>query len=619
MIYTLMILLATTGTFGLIFLISPKTIQRPFWSLSVGFLGSSLLPYTLHRSLGINLRTASSVGACIFFIATAVALFRIWRNRGDVFLKKEFLLFLGVGIFAVMLLVPFVNYTPHKWDEFSHWMTLPKQMANMNQLILRDLPSTWTQNYTTGWTLLNAFPDLALNRPFHGSNSWILGFLLGLLTLLAIGESLERYQSKFQGNSHSLFWIAFASLIYLYGPVFSSSLLIDAPQTSAIILLFILVLDLLQEEEWTSQHYFCFSLISIVGYSLKKSFVILPVLTALYLGWILYRTKKTKKLNALLALLISLVPFSIYAWDWKNASQGVSLLWNSKTLVAGILNVHFSEFLELIKNFSIEFFIMFKSNIVRNIMIVIAIFLVYKKNFDDQIKKLLSLYWFYFFVFISGLIWIYLTGFAIYERDHLASFQRYMFYAIHPLRVIGFFVVVNYLNQVAPSWLARLYKHSFIFTLIFVLVPFIQSANTVLKVKPKWPVVESQKLVDQLLESPANPLRLQIIDQKSNGENYYQTYYNMVGWNKLAYQLNLGFAFSNSPTTPFQQKVDWPMMDQKLVLSDLIWVISDDDFIREWLDKNQIQCPKLVPYSIIPVDKTHFTCSPGLVSRHNAI
>ena len=78
----------------------------------------------------------------------------------------------------VMLLVLFVNYTPHKWDEFSHWMTLPKQMANMNQLILRDLPSTWTQNYTTGWTLLNAFPDLALNRPFHGSNSWILGFLL---------------------------------------------------------------------------------------------------------------------------------------------------------------------------------------------------------------------------------------------------------------------------------------------------------------------------------------------------------------------------------------------------------------------------------------------------------
>ena len=55
-----------------------------------------------------------------------------------------------------------------------------------------------------------------------------------------------------------------------------------------------------------------------------------------------------------------------------------------------------------------------------------------QKNFDDQIKKLLSLYWFYFFVFISGLIWIYLTGFAIYERDHLASFQRYMFYAIHP-------------------------------------------------------------------------------------------------------------------------------------------------------------------------------------------
>ncbi|WP_032112527.1 hypothetical protein [Candidatus Paracaedibacter symbiosus] len=134
-----------------------------------GFLGGMLLTYTLWLFLPYSLNIACYI---IFVIAAIGLALSIKNGEIESVLKSDYWI-------VLLLLLPFiilVQYNPGSWDEFSHWLLLPK--AFYYQLTLTPTPiECSTSDYTPLWALQAVFFQFFL---FHQILMNQLFLLLGL-------------------------------------------------------------------------------------------------------------------------------------------------------------------------------------------------------------------------------------------------------------------------------------------------------------------------------------------------------------------------------------------------------------------------------------------------------
>lgn len=111
-------------SFGAFYFLSQFTNKEndkdtPGTTIFIGFLTSMLILYVIWLIIPDRLDIACYI---LLFLSCIGAIFYFKKNNFKNFLKSEYFI-------SFLLLTPFIyllTYSPLAWDEFSHWLMVPK-------------------------------------------------------------------------------------------------------------------------------------------------------------------------------------------------------------------------------------------------------------------------------------------------------------------------------------------------------------------------------------------------------------------------------------------------------------------------------------------------------------
>jgi hypothetical protein len=605
-------LLLATGI-GQVFILVFNIKKMDHWSAIIGmgltpplvvfayWLGASL-------QLAVALVTALSVAGTLRLILTKKI------KRSDLLLSPV-LWCVVAFLFGDMVLQ--LSYKPHLWDEFTHWLVMPKQLTYYNDLVSTQFLAQEFVKYLPGLTLWHVMYELLIGVPFNESHAHVANFAFAVALLPPVNHTCNALLDlKPKSETSRNLVSGLCSIIVLFlgsgGEVFYPSALIEP--ASYIMLASILFLILNSELGLVSHRDFLvsFGLLVTGGYFLKEQFVLaVPAFVIFYLYKYIFERVSSKVLWDLVALFIpaALLIGSMIMWKKMTLGFPVVLDMSENLASADKIMSRISErsyvFLPIIgralQHFTKDFLI--------QVMCFWGLYHYYKHR--SRSWGLLVFWSVHFLGLLSVLTIYYLFGFSDYEASILASIHRYLSYHSQPLRYIGlsfFLVLVAYpkltkgrLNGILNNKLRLQFLTLFTLLLCFSISywsrfpsayrPAYYQYQELLKLDPKGSglliaqgqdhLIRQEVLQYSIGNAQATDLRSRILD---------------------------AHAYAPSPTNIWTHRYSHQEMVDLVGAKDFIWLHRQDEFIRQVFQELRSEnCP---PYEdgVLIVKKPNDPC-----------
>ncbi len=321
-------------------------------------------------------------------------------------------------------------YVPTQWDEFSHWVTYPVQLTQLQTLVSPQFYNLLTLTYPPLYPLTVAYPNLLLSLNPLETNYMIVP----LLSWIAFFAGIYPYIKKaFFGLALPLI----LSLLFLKG--LPTDLLIEWPQLHLMSLLFIVASGGFPFKK--KNEVILIVLLTVLLIYLKNSNFFLLVPISLFL----LSRKQYQSLFIIISVVLTFtVPGLMY---WKAQASFVEYPFQPRGLIELPIKEFVSEsgfiFLKMLKkmfNFLGYFEVLLS---------VILVSLSLKKKGIRILRSPIFLTLFlYFFVMFS----MYVVFFNPYEAKQIASFERYYSLILLPLCFSYIFRERKSLARPLKSW-----------------------------------------------------------------------------------------------------------------------------------------------------------------------
>ncbi len=329
--------------------------------------------------------------------------------------EPAILFFLLIGLAASLGL----SYRAREWDEFSHWLLMPRQMAVVDRFLSKQFLFDWLATYTPGWPTMALYPQLLLRGEFSEQGAW-------LAPIMSAGFFLMTFASvvRVEVQTRSAQWavLAITFLLPLGASFFKPTLLIENPGMHIFGLSILLMYEATSGRLHSRSAAIVLGLMIGVAYLLKKPFVVL-LPGVLYFFWLLKPLPDQGDGRAALkagfrttgALLL---PLLLVYLLWREATGSFVDLWS----VAGAPGA---------KNWTPDRWWaaprMFWNLIKYEPLLILSFAAsLYVGKRDPVIRKVSLAALLLFAVYFVGLGYLYIFSFGAYEGPRLVSFRRYI-------------------------------------------------------------------------------------------------------------------------------------------------------------------------------------------------
>jgi hypothetical protein len=578
-------------------------------------LGYCLIPlsvFVLHMTFGLDLRTAARVtflAACIGFL---YLLFDTRLKIKELSLHPLFTW--GIPLTIFFFIFGPTEYIPTGTDEFSHWLTMPKQMFLENALLSPNFLVKDFASYTPGWPILLIYADLVLSKAFNYSEIIYVVFFSSIVCLSAIYDYINDYFDDVIGPLHknlALVIMLIGSLVLL--KVFApKNILIETPMYHGI-LLFFLTTALLLKKEGLNSWFYLLSIVTAYCYLLKHAFLTLIIL----LPFILFFSARTDIKKTFFRALILLTPFALLYLTWKDSYSSLNIpeLFPPNPINSiDQLKIAFAERIGIFQKLPTEILNILK-RLSKPAVIGFLSFFLFRSLMS---RRMFSLILLYFFAYLASLVWMYFTGFGIYEALILASFERYMSVPLLPILLFGGLSFFKWVCIKHSTWHNSPFKK---FQNLLTYLPILCLALFLTDIKveiyknitfPVHPMIRDfGTLKKLLLEKKLDRPDLLVVAQGGKHQEFQLARFLAVGDEKYYFNLL-------TPETTFSETQDDVWRSVKTIaemiallrIPQIIWVVESDPWMNNLFQSflNEESCkPPYEQYFIVRTMNT-FEC-----------
>ncbi|MBC7742577.1 MAG: hypothetical protein H7061_10295 [Bdellovibrionaceae bacterium] len=433
----------------------------------MGLILISLTTVLLNLGLNIPIKFAYFISIGSMLVLLALTLQR--QQRKKVHFKDP----LFVVVLPIILLFYFFLFRPYSittWDEYSHWLTMPKQFILHGNLIDTGFLQKGFTSYTPAWSLYTIFASLLNDSELIIEFVIVQNLIFGLICFCAISDLLKIYFKEHSNKVISILLVlgllALKSNLLLY----PKNNLIEYPMHLMYVVIVTFTIFLINSKA-TRRHFLIFGLLIAYAYCLKHSNMTLVVFV-LMVVFALKRINKSSFKQSLKLGLILLTPYLILFLFWNlklkllgiptiatptsiDISQQMARLmgrWHLIPKAFKEMSAFFSTDFPMLRNFSLIFLGAFYLKRLKTISIIVVGYFI-----------------FYFF----ALVWMYLTAFGDYEANQLMSLSRYIMAPIFGFVLIAAIVLADGLDLFIKKYSAtrkNLYKNlTLLFYFIFII------------------------------------------------------------------------------------------------------------------------------------------------------
>lgn len=486
-----------------------------------------------------------------------------------------------------------VDHQLTRIDELTHWVLMPYQYDSAGTVRAEDLPSMTFADYTPGLPLLCVFAPVLRGNRFEAGGALAPSLVLGCLILGAIYELvLAGFQQRSDRRDTAgfpmlaLLMTAFLASVRLVGTAFPHYVLIEPSKMGMVTVLGLLALLCWRERDekkrfnWAVQ----VGLALAVVYLLKK-----PMLFAapgvFVLALCCFRRLRDGRVWLVLWLPLA-ATYGVWAWmsapfpqKWQMTAGGVDhvavllsaeagrLLGDMVVAVGGL-------FLHPTNGFFL---------LISGLLLYHARPAVSGRGW--RLGIVVAVCWLPLMLLWGLLFWMYLFVFADWERDTLASFQRYSQVFLRPaaavLLVVGLWEKGgSILRWTGPTTMRRLGRLSVL----------------VLLVLPMQPILKERGRRDPILNQSAPRFFLELkrfTEQEPtvllvtgpSVDDFYRVRFASCMNHKTRFQLSPAFHFVRAKEAAhhYSTVIDEPGMLFQLQNHDILWIQQADPWIERLL------------------------------------
>lgn len=571
---------------GLGHIISKATGLKKMWGYQAA-IGYALVPisiFILHMVLGINIKISAQITALSALLGFIHFILEIRLSIKD-FMRHPLIIW-GIPFTVIFFAFGPTNYIPTGTDEFSHWLTMPMQMFLENSLLSKEFAVKDFASYTPGWPILNIYADLVLSSQFDYSQIVYVAFFSGIVCVAALYDFLKQYLGQ---NYNSILTLSFILCLVLYKAFTPKNILIEIPMYHAILLFFITTALLLKDQ--TKNIWFIYlSILTVYSYLLKHAFLtlvpLLPLVIVLSTRWNLK--------NLFLRFLVLVCPVVIFflIWNISYKSLQVPDLFPPVPIKSlQELRLLLSERSEIFSNLPHQLLRVWN----RLSFIPQLALLVFFIGHSFIERRLFYLIFSYFCIYLLSLLWMYLTGFGLYEALILASFERYLSI---PLAVILFFGSLNLIylffkhilrkvdltffqnlnHDISQVWLSL--TCGLLICVLMILKPYKD-----LKIDPHSMLLDFSSFQKFISEKNFESPNVLIISQGSVNLEYQIGRFLSIGSDKYLFRIiHDGTSFSYVKENVWQTVLTPSKMKDLILSADVVWLVKSDLWMDEILN-----------------------------------
>ncbi len=541
----------------------------------LGFLAIPILLFVLNVGLGLGLTLSARI---IFAAAIVFLAIDCLRNRpsGKALLHPCFVLPLLIGSLVEL---GNLGYTARHWDEFSHWLLMPKQMTTYNQALSDLFPFQTLATYSPGWSLWIAYPTLVLGSEFSERFAFLAAFIsavavFGLFFDLLKYKMLEGgYELK---RAVSFSWLfSFIIILPFHKYAFALSTLIEPALIHLTVALLLLSFPDQERSISRVQSWVFVTVALTAGYLFKKPFAVFFI-TGLLSYLCLNSRRESKKKSRLVVEMLLLIIFPVAAatlWSHvcSNYAEHFSLpvevsKWQRLQERSSIIPMMFEKLLQ-----QKQLYVMVLAG---------AVAFFYRPRFRPviMVSSVTAI------VFFVGLAWTYIFLFNPIEGLELASFNRYANTVFVPCMMTALAGLVwvgtsngKFIRLVHAKFSVKVSMVILLVTLVCFFASFVPGLS-----QPASPIgLRAQRVSEEVKNRNLPAVKIHLIDQGGNGLSNYQARFWSFDKERVWYTLPER-RWSYGPTMSDQWVVVVPdgMLEQEVLNADMLWIEKSDDWLE---------------------------------------
>ncbi len=596
---------------------------------AVGFFLIPFCLFSIHLLGGVGLRASSRLtfGVALVALAFDIAL-RLrssswdWKNHGRVVFRRWssdpavwFMLIVGLGATLGF------RYRPREWDEFSHWLLMPRQMAAADGFLSEQFLFDWLATYTPGWPAATLYPQVLLRGQFNEQGAWLAPIVSASLFLVAF-SSVVRVETQ---SRMAVWGLTGATLLLPWGAsFFKPTLLIENPGMHIFGLTFLVMYEAASGRLRFRSAAVVLGILAGVAYLLKKPFVVLLPGSAWFLFLIRERNAEPSPLKAIspaskpdldgrlfvdsttegkkcrnipnffVSAMICILPLLFIYFLWRSATRDFVELWSvdgapgAKNWTPDRWWAAPRMFWNLIK---------YEPSL---ILSFVASFYIGKR--DEIVRNVSRTALLIFAVYFVGLGYLYVFSFGAYEGPRLVSFRRYVELVALPIQAwiwLAILVRAHYVPLLERCWQSISKKQATLLVRVISLLGFAVCAKSafgmMLNSYEDHDLNAAEKFVVRLSAAahPGTavlqiPPRILMIAQEDDGRAMARLRYALVATQGIwaegkRPQIEGDWSFAATSTNVWTRAMSDENFADLLRRVDYVWVLRSNSWLNEQL------------------------------------
>ena len=415
--------------------------------LLLGYAGTLILGF-LMLIAGLKIYWITVI---LVVLGSVGAIYRLIDGRTPFKLKMWFthpgIVFIAFG-FVVVIFQSNLNYLPVGHDEFSHWLAHPLHL-HTHETLNEALKSFSLPGYLPGWPMILSIPwQLSGEAHFGASAAAPFFFCVAVIAFAydIVAGLLRRYLKL--GPSRVLLYswsiILLLTSVQALGPLWSRTLLIEAPQVYSISAVVLLLYTSHLYPSHRNSFEWCAGVVLAAAYIIKSAAILFVpgiFLICFYRFWFKRKSRRSYLSEAIAPLFRLSGPVIAIAFTWSLYSEAFGCLARPlETLSQTSLIKAFSyDWLDLAKRLfhATGVYIIDYKFVLTIFSLFSCIYAFYRKN--DAIIVLFLMIICYF----TSLYWFHLSCFGDYYFRELNSIPRFTRVILWTLHTVGLIVFIE--------------------------------------------------------------------------------------------------------------------------------------------------------------------------------
>ncbi len=553
------------------------------------FSGYMCIPFVMFFSDTLIPNNLDVISKIIFSITALSSGLLLYRNKNDLKTNLTHPVFILSFIALLPYLIFSIDYKIHSWDEYSHWLLMPKQIFIENTLQSTNFLYKQFMSYTPGWPALIDYPVFVVGKEFRVDGAYQVSTVGSIAIVGIVFDIVKLYSKRNIASGYILLVIFIIVIIKGFQEIFATDILVEMPLTQVIFSCFlILFLIEVNPKSWKINS-FILSLFLASGYLIKKPFfVVIPIVVVAYIitTWKIHGSKKILSVVGLLCpwILVAVI------WKYKCATNQVSELWKYPIPQQQEFFVMlFSEKSQII------FFAMIKESLnllIRYFYTIPLIYYAVRITKKEQVGKI-TLYSFFalLIIYFISMYWSYLTIFSDYEALRAASFKRYICIIWRPLVAFLLIVCSVHLWDRYHQRFEFFYKKNVYIAFYFLF--FVMLVVSLIQIMGKERD-QMEMAVNSILSNIDSdiPHKVLFISQGSAGKQMLSfKYHSLLPRKKNLFSFHTNYSFGETKENVWMTKVSEIEMSKLILSSDIVLIWNSNPWLDSVIRNNlKISC-----------------------------